>query len=152
MIVALTALKQVEDQKRCREAGCDKYLTKPFTKDDLSSLIQSLREEPIFSSFADDPSMTELINEFVMELPEKVRALELAAVGSDTQSLVDHTRHIKAQGGSYGFDLLTEAAETVEKAILKGGRIEDCRQDVDRLVKLCLQARSSVRNTAAGAS
>lgn len=149
MIVAMTALTQPEDQQRCLEAGCDRYLSKPFTRDDLARLIQSLRDEPLFSSFAEDPEMAELINGFVMALPAQIRALEAATVAADTQNLVNLTRHIKASGSSYGFEVLTETADTIEKTILKGGGIKDVREEVDRLVKLCLQARSSARNATA---
>lgn len=149
MVVAMTALTQPEDQQRCLEAGCDGYLGKPFTRDDLSGLIQSLREEPLFSAFADDPSMADLINGFVMELPAQIRAIEEATVAADMQRLVNLTRHIKASGTSYGFEVLTEAADTIEKAILKGGELNNIREDVDRLVKLCLQARSSARTSTA---
>ena len=38
-IVAQTAYAMQEDQQRCMDAGCDDYLVKPFTKDQLLSVL-----------------------------------------------------------------------------------------------------------------
>lgn len=43
-IVAVTGFALEGDEARCREAGCDDYLTKPYDVDDLLARIQKLLE------------------------------------------------------------------------------------------------------------
>jgi CheY-like chemotaxis protein len=76
LIVAATALTEPADRKQCLEAGCDQFLAKPFTSEDLSRLLLSLREEPLFSTFHHDPGMAKLVCAYVADLPTKVRAVE----------------------------------------------------------------------------
>ena len=145
-IVAFTALTEDDDRNRCLEAGCDHVLAKPFTREDMNSLLQSLRQEPLFSTFYDDPSMAQLINTFVEELPDKVLAIEQAVLAEDQKALQGFVRSLRAQGTSYGFEVLTEAAEKVEEKMTGGASVPDLRYEVDCLVRLCMQARCADTN------
>lgn len=54
-IIALTAHALTEDETRCKEAGMDEWVTKPFTRQDLSKTLQKwLPEELIIS---DQPAL-----------------------------------------------------------------------------------------------
>ncbi len=147
MIVAATSLTAKSDRTRCLKAGYDRYLGKPLVRQDLENLLKSLHEEPLFSSLSDDPSMTGLIGEFVAELPARIRDLEVAAQEGNAEGLQVLARALKAQGGSYGFEIITEVAAKIETALLGSEAVENVREDVQRLVKLCMQARSSTRHT-----
>jgi len=144
-IVAVTGLTQPEDKDRCLEVGCDKYLPKPYTRQNLSDLIKSLQEEPIFSTYSNDPDMAILITAFVSELLDKIRQLERAAASWDTGKLVQISRLLKAQGSGHGFDVISEAAARLETAILTASPAVEARSLLNALVKLCLQVRSSTR-------
>ncbi|MCH7591521.1 MAG: response regulator [Planctomycetes bacterium] len=139
-IVAFSALVNDGEREKSIAAGCDLVLAKPFTQEDVRSLLQSLRREPLFSSFYNDPAMTELINAFVQELSGKVREIEQAARSGQIEVLRGHVRTVRAQGSSYGFEVLTEAAATVEEHLTEEITPE-VRSDLDYLVKLCMQAR-----------
>ncbi len=41
-IVAVTALAGPEDRERCLKAGCDDYISKPFTHNDLKTRLDNL--------------------------------------------------------------------------------------------------------------
>ena len=41
-VLALTGFALEGDEERCRDAGCDDYMTKPYDMDDLLTRIQSL--------------------------------------------------------------------------------------------------------------
>jgi len=142
LIAAATALTQPEDAERCISAGCDKYLPKPFTRAELSALLVSLRAEPLFSTFHDDPSMRDLVREFVTELPQRVRKMDEAVAGGDASGVKTVARTLKAEGTSYGFDIITEVAEGIEKDVIAGKDLAEVRKDVDRLAKLCTRVRT----------
>lgn len=140
-IVAFSALNDAEDRERCTSTGCDFILAKPFTRDDVGNLFQSLRQAPLFSSFYDDPSMTELVNKFVVALPDKVRAIESAIVSGNLESLQTLIRVLRSQGSSYGFEALTDAAGKVESELDVDELSPSVRTQITQLVKLCMQAR-----------
>ncbi|GAF81553.1 unnamed protein product, partial [marine sediment metagenome] len=143
MIVAATGMTQPGDRERCLSAGCDGYIAKPYQRRELCDLLESLRDEPLFSRFRNDPSMIGIIDAFVVELPAKIRALQEAVVQRDVNRLQHLTRALKGEGSSYGFDVITEAAARIEKALIEGFSLEDVSKDTAELVKLCRQARSS---------
>ena len=141
-IIALTSLTQAADRRRCLDAGCDRYLSKPVSSRDLSLTIESLRTEPLFSSFADDAAMSDIIDTFVKELPSKVRAIEEAAARQDGKSLEFLARGLKAVGGGYGFEAITDAAARIEAALIDGASPGDVQSDVCTLTCLCWRVHS----------
>ncbi len=143
MIVAATARTSEKDHNECIAAGATRYLKKPIVRADLAALIEALREEPVFSTYSDDPSMSELINAFVDELPSRVREIEQATVKDDSNLLKSIARNMKGQGTSYGFDVITEISAKIEDALIGGAEVNAVRAYVDELVKLCRQVRPS---------
>ncbi len=150
-IVAMTGLTQPEDKERCLAAGCNGYLAKPFVKADFAKILDSLREEPLFSSFHDDPSMRDMISAFLEDLPEHTRTIERARATNDLDQLKNTARILKSEGTAYGFDVITEAAATVEAALLKGSTVHNLRSELDKLSKLCAQARGPLPTDAEAA-
>lgn len=54
-IIALTAHALNEDETRCREAGMDEWVTKPFTRHDLSKILQKWLPQDLV--IADQPTL-----------------------------------------------------------------------------------------------
>jgi len=142
-IVAFTAMSGDDVEERCLAAGCSTLVTKPVTIDKLIALIDSLKNDPLVSSFSDDPEMAELIDSFVMELPEKVGKLETAFAQQDLAGLTRIVRMLKGEGGAYGFDAITQAATEVEKAIADVTDMSEIRAQLNELIRVCLSARST---------
>jgi len=147
LIVAATALTQPEDRQRCLQAGCDRYIAKPYSREDLAKLIESLRQEPLFSTFQNDVSMRDLIDAFVAELPAKVRALEEAMVSQDAKKLESLVRSLKGAAGGYGFEPITELAAKLESALIQNTPIGQLQESLNELLNWCLLARSSASVT-----
>lgn len=145
LIVAVTAMTREGDRERCLAIGCDRYLAKPFSRDDLASVLHTLHEDPLFSTLAYDLDAAELVSEYVSELPARIRAIEEAAIANDQRELVSLARLMKGQGALYGFEIISEAAERIEAALLEGLPIEALRADVDDLLRLCTRAHTSAR-------
>lgn len=151
-IVAMTGLTQPGDKERCLAGGCDGYLPKPFVKGDFARILESLHQEPLFSTMHDDPSMEDMIGSFVGTLPEHMRAIERARAAADVDQLKATMRVLKSEGTAYGFEVITEAAGTVETALLNGSSLADVRAALDKLSNLCGQARGPVRLVPANAN
>jgi len=142
-IVAATARTQPEDRQLCLEAGCDDYIAKPHTRENLARVLESVNEEPLFTTLSGDPMMLELVDVFVSELPARIRAIEDALAKQDAAGIQSLARDLKGEGTSYGFEVLTEQASKVETSLVGGGAIEQAKQEIGELIKLCLQVRSS---------
>ncbi|MEM1186187.1 MAG: Hpt domain-containing protein [Planctomycetota bacterium] len=94
--------------------------------------------EPVRSVFADDPEMVELVELFVSELPDRVRAISDAAREGRAGDLRDLAHQLKGAAGGYGFGIVSEAAAEVEAPLRSGGvDLNSVRSKVDDLVDLC---------------
>jgi histidine phosphotransfer protein HptB len=71
---------------------------------------------PIFSTFADDPDLIDLIEMYVGVLPERLAAMRQALEQSDIEQLRMLAHQMKGSGGSHGFTVLSEKAAEVEKS------------------------------------
>ena len=139
-IVAFSALNDPDEHEPCMNAGCDLVLTKPFSRDDIRTLLHSLRRAPLLSSFYNDPSMTPLVNKFVAELPEKVTAIEKALISENIESLIEVTasndnvvdglieRGPSVDISACAFDLLGHITNTSASGALEHHVLEQMRQ------------------------
>ncbi len=151
MIIAATGLTRAEDKQRCLEAGCDRFIGKPFTSDALAKMIESLQQEPLLSSLAQDKSMLELIDAFVTELPQKIRDVEEAFSSEDVKKLERLCRSLKSDAGSHGFEPISASASKVETALIESKPPADIKGLMEDLVNLCCMARSSGKGESEGA-
>jgi CheY-like chemotaxis protein len=146
-ITAATALTGPNDRERCLSSGFDHYLPKPYKREDLAKLINTLREEPLFSSLEGDSAMDDLINVFVSELPARIRTLETATASGDLAALTAQVRSLKAQAGSHGFEPISETARQIEARLLANKSLADILGDMKFLMKLCSQVRPVAKTT-----
>jgi CheY-like chemotaxis protein len=75
-IVAATARTAPGDREECLTAGCDYYLPKPYSRDQLASFLDGLKAEPLVSNFQADAAMVELIADFVESLRRRCGRLK----------------------------------------------------------------------------
>ncbi len=140
-IVAVTGKTEPDDEQRCLDAGFSSYLPKPLDRDRLASLIQSARHEPLLSSFIGDKSMRPLIDDFVAELPGRIRRLETAFVRSEIDVLQKACRDLKSDAGSFGFGPISTVSAEVETGLLKQLPMDELKKPVTMLVGLCCRAQ-----------
>ncbi|HNQ22046.1 MAG TPA: response regulator [Phycisphaerae bacterium] len=143
-IVTVSAQGDSAVAEHALAAGCDRHLPKPIKPEHLSELLASLREEVLMSTLGDDPTLLELADQFVRELPAALMRIEHALRGEDAGELLRLCRGLKANGASFGFLPITERATSVEKALAEGRHPVDVAPVVRDLMKLCRNAR--VRN------
>lgn len=107
--------------------------------------------EPLKSEFAADPDMSDLVQEFVAELPARIDSVVNAFKSRETKDLLRISHQLKGAGGGYGFPSITDAAAKVEH-LLKTSESSDeamikrVEADVRELVDLCVRAAASGRH------
>lgn len=101
-----------------------------------------LEESPLFSNFATDPDMAELVEEFVGVLPERVRSIEEAVQTQDLEGLRRLVHQLKGASGGYGFDVIGQAAASLEASAKAAGSISELNSKVRELIALCQRAKA----------
>ncbi|HMQ15775.1 MAG TPA: response regulator [Phycisphaerae bacterium] len=147
-IVAVSSWTDDEVRQRCSAAGCDEFLAKPVHREDLAPIIERIKPEPLVSSMLHETEMAAIIDEFVRDLPQRVRTLEAALAARNSEEFAQLVRRLKGEAGGCGFEPITQAALEVEQLLKAQGPPGDLRSALAVLVKLCLSARPATCDTA----
>jgi CheY-like chemotaxis protein len=129
-IVALTANAMQDDVRRCEEAGCDAFLTKPIDRTRFTATVARYLgvaaraapsdEPPLVSSLlTEEPELADLVQGFVAKLPGMIEELASAHRAEDWATLKARAHDMKAVGGGYGFPQITELAAKIEFEVAK---------------------------------
>jgi signal transduction histidine kinase/CheY-like chemotaxis protein/HPt (histidine-containing phosphotransfer) domain-containing protein len=134
-IIALTAHAMLGDRKKCEDAGCSGYVTKPVNMDELVNVVYqaarrqsaaaathaaapaALSSDVIRSTLpTDDPEIRDVVAEFAATVSHRIEAIERALQAADYGAIAGLAHALKGAGGTAGFDCLTEASARLERA------------------------------------
>ncbi|MFQ5485384.1 MAG: response regulator, partial [Desulfobacterales bacterium] len=93
-------------------------------------------QEVIYSEYADDADLVDLIDEFAAGLVADIKAMRKVLESRDLEGLRRLAHQMKGAGGSYGYPMLTETAKTLEEAA-KARNVEAGTMALDELDVLC---------------
>jgi CheY-like chemotaxis protein/HPt (histidine-containing phosphotransfer) domain-containing protein len=161
-IIALTAHAMLGDRKKCEEAGCTGYVTKPVNMDELVRIVQAsargkgaaaqsteasasgrldFAQKAIQSTLpVDDPEIRELVAEFAATIPERIDSLERALETMDYNAIASLAHALKGAGGTAGFQCLTDVSLRIEESVAQrhlqdvGGMLHELRSLHERIV------------------
>jgi signal transduction histidine kinase/DNA-binding response OmpR family regulator len=88
------------------------------------------------STYASDPDMREVIDEFVGRQPAQVFAIRRLLEENNLDELRRQVHQMKGAGGGYGFGDITTYAAKAEMAVKEGGTLERISAEVESLVQL----------------
>lgn len=102
----------------------------------------STRVQPVYSKYGDDPDLSEIVEMFVDEMPDRLELLQRMFDTCDWAELERTAHQLKAATGSYGFDQLAPHAARLEAALCDGEPEAAIQESLNALVAICSRARS----------
>jgi len=179
-MVGMTALAMQGDRQRCLDAGMDDYVSKPVRPEELQKALErcqlaSRSGRPARAEEADPPALddealanlrllqspgepdfvTELIDQFCADIPERFADLERAVHAGDAHAvdLIAHT--LKSSAANLGLMRLSHGCAAIEHRAREGtlhGMLEavgDLRREFDRVKPALLVQRQPADGRAA---
>jgi len=127
-IAALTASTMLRSRKRCLDAGCDDFLSKPFNSTEFFQLLsrhlgnninshQDSNKDRNMNNYLSSEQQAELAARFIEKLPNMQAKLMTALDEQDWDSLRSVSHDLKGLGGNFGFPELTEIAGKVSDTL-----------------------------------
>lgn len=95
---------------------------------------------PIFSSFARDADMIELVQEFVADLQSRIASMRDAYQANDLHELSRLAHQLKGAGGGYGFEIISTAAAGLESASNTACSAAQVQRELEDLLVICHRA------------
>lgn len=97
---------------------------------------------PIYSPLSEDEDFRELVELFIIELEPRLVQMEEAFAQQDWKTLQQKTHQVKGSSGSYGFPLISPAAEELD-SLLKSGCADAAKIEPHLTTVLALCRRAS---------
>ena len=101
----------------------------------------------IHSSLACDPQLSELVEQFVAEMPSRVAWLQRNYDSGDWEALRRSAHQLKGAAGSYGFDRLTPHALRLESLLAKGAPLDEVTSAFGELIAHCRRVTATARHS-----
>ncbi len=166
-VVAVTAHAMRHDRQKCLDAGCDDYLPKPFTWEQLSACLARYlkrRVDAPLSMSAENPrlsaeglpqaSLDDVAREqqaqaaFMRCLQEHAVAIEIAQKERNRARLLAETHNLAGDSGLFGFKRISSLARILHELVRQEPDLDVAETTVRQLLRLCHAATTGGRTSA----
>ncbi len=106
----------------------------------------SVVTDAFYSDYGADPELADLVQQFVVEMPDRVGVLVDFAGQADWHGLARAAHQMKGAAGSYGFHPLTPFAARLESACKEGRAEESITELLCDLIEMCGRVRAGSPN------
>jgi PAS domain S-box-containing protein len=107
----------------------------------ISPVSPTGAEDMIFSSFAQDNDLVNLVEAFIAGLPQQMRVMRNQLAAGLFEELRRAAHQLKGAGGGYGYPTLTDAAASLENA----ARADDAGMATAALAELSRRCDAAIR-------
>jgi CheY-like chemotaxis protein len=145
-IIALTASTSSSEIRKCKDCGCNEYLPKPISKENLFDAIKcylnsnennkKFGDNSFVSSLAGDGELQSVINVFMDDLPQMLENINAANSKDDLELIQGLAHELKGASGSAGFNVLTEYAADLEDTVNQG-QLTTAHKVVEQINSYC---------------
>jgi len=168
-IIALTAHAMESDCRKCLDAGCNDFATKPIDREKLLGLVAKYLPAPSQRAaearnggepaevpsaspiaetldrpgggFEDDPDPIEWAQTFVEGLPRRLEAIRQSLAQGDIETLGVLAHRLKEAAGGHGFVAVTEQARRLEETAKAKAELTLIDGAVQDLCRACQEVR-----------
>jgi HPt (histidine-containing phosphotransfer) domain-containing protein len=100
--------------------------------------------EKVYSSLAAEPDFTELLEEFVAQIPERIRSMRAKISEHNTADFKVLVHQLRGACGSYGFHDITPVATQLEDALRAGLSIDALHEPIETFLSACARMTTAV--------
>ena len=97
--------------------------------------------EPMYSTFGLDPEMSDLVEMFVDEMPDRLANFCDCMDRNDMEAVCIAAHQLKGAAGSYGFGELTPSLHHLEMALKRNASADEIQLALDAVIALCERIR-----------
>ncbi|MDX2197820.1 MAG: response regulator [Phycisphaerae bacterium] len=149
-LAAFTADSAPDSRTKCMQAGFDTWLAKPLTSGSLTTLIRSLKSEPLISSLIHDRNLLDVIDTFVDAVQARIEDMQTALGESDWPLMQRQLRSLSIDASGAGFDSIAMAADELLGVLGDQPDLASVRAKLSGVVRLCGSAMSASCQPAGG--
>ncbi len=150
ILIGISAFNSQEVREACMAAGCSAFLPKPIGQCEITTLLNTLRNEPIYSSLTFSEDELPLLIEFVENVPKDAMKFQQAFEQGDAANFEGELRVLCSRSSAFGFGVINQAAALLNQSLKEGVPLSGLRAKVSELVRLCHRARIAGNGTASG--
>lgn len=143
--IAIAAGQQHNVVQTLRDAGYDEVLLKPLDKDELLTTIHLLFHRanaaadgtgPVYSSLPSGAVRPDWLKRYVESAGGQAKQLEECSKADDLEASTALCESFKATGKSFGYEMLTEAADEALKALRASCSPRESMASIYRLIRV----------------